>query len=324
MQGLVTVFGGGGFVGRYTVRALAKQGHRIRVAVRRPHLIPELKVMGDVGQIELFQANIRDSASVERALQGATSVVNLVGILYQSGRQTFQSVQADGAQTIAMAAAKARIDRFVQISAIGASSTSPSRYARAKADGETAVLKAVPTATILRPSIVFGPEDDFFNRFAAMAAVAPALPLIGGGKTLFQPVYVGDVAKAVATVLESAAHQGKTFELGGPSIYSFKRLLEIVRSETDRSPLLLPVPWALAELIGSIGDLQTVVAPFIPPVLTTDQVRLLRVDNVASKGAPGLAELGVEATPLESIVPDYLWRFRPGGQFGSRGAAASA
>ena len=322
MQSLVTVFGGGGFVGRHTVRALAKQGHRIRVAVRRPHLIPELKVMGDVGQIELFQANIRDQGSIDRALQGATGVVNLVGVLYQTGRQTFQSLQADGARSLAISAAKAGVDRFVQVSAIGASATSPAKYARAKAEGEAAVLKAVPTATVLRPSIVFGPEDDFFNRFAAMAAVAPALPLIGGGKTLFQPVYVADVAKAIMAARENPAHQGKTFELGGPSVYSFKRLLEIVRSETDRNPLLLPVPWALAELIGSIGDLQTVIAPVIPPVLTTDQVRMLRDDNVVSKGALGLSDLGIESTPVESVVPDYLWRFRPGGQFGSRGAAA--
>lgn len=322
MQGLVTVFGGGGFIGRHTVRALAKRGHRIRVAVRRPHLVPELKVMGDVGQIELFQANIRDRASVDRALDGASGVVNLVGVLYQAGPQTFQSVQADGARTLATCAAHAGIDRFVQVSAIGASATSPAKYARAKAEGEAAVMQAVATASILRPSIVFGPEDDFFNRFAAMAAVAPALPLIGGGKTRFQPVYVADVAQAITAALETPAHQGKTFELGGPSVYTFKRLLEIVLSETGRRPLLLPVPWAMAELIGVIGDLQTVLAPVIPPVLTTDQVRMLHIDNVTSKGALGLSDLKVDATPLESIVPDYLWRFRPGGQFGSRGTTA--
>lgn len=322
MQSLVTVFGGGGFIGRYAVRALAKQGHRIRVAVRRPHLVPELKVMGDVGQIELFQANIRDQASVQRALQGATGVVNLVGVLYQTGRQTFQSVQADGARTLASCAATVGVERFVQVSAIGASPKSPAKYARAKAEGEAAVLKALPLATILRPSIVFGPEDDFFNQFAAMAALAPALPLIGGGKTLFQPVYVGDVAKAIAASFASDNHQGKTYELGGPSLYSFKRLMEIVRSETGRSPVLLPVPWPVAELIGSVGDLQTVLAPVIPPLLTTDQVRMLRENNVVSKDASSLQDLGIEPTPVKSVVPDYLWRFRPGGQFSSRKATA--
>jgi len=215
MQELVTVFGGGGFVGRHTVRALAKQGHRVRVAVRRPHLIPELRVMGDVGQIELVQANVRNADSVARALEGSTAVVNLVGVLYASGKQTFNAVQAEGPATIATLAARQGVSKFVQMSAIGANPKSSAVYGRSKAAGEAAVRAAIPGATVLRPSIVFGPEDDFFNRFAAMAAVSPVLPLIGGGKSRFQPVYVTDVAAAIAAVLAQPALAGATYELGG-------------------------------------------------------------------------------------------------------------
>ncbi len=314
MQELVTVFGGGGFVGRHTVRALAKQGHRVRVAVRRPHLIPELRVMGDVGQIELVQANIRNADSVARALEGSTAVVNLVGVLYASGKQTFNAVQAEGPATIATLAARQGVSKFVQMSAIGANPKSSAVYGRSKAAGEAAVRAAIPGATVLRPSIVFGPEDDFFNRFAAMAAVSPVLPLIGGGKSRFQPVYVTDVAAAIAAVLAQPALAGATYELGGPTVYTFRQLLELIVRETGRHPALVPVPWPLASLIGTVGDIQTAVLP-IPPVLTSDQVRLLRTDNVVAAGAPGLAALGITATPVESVVPSYLWRFRPGGQF---------
>jgi NADH dehydrogenase len=314
MQELVTVFGGGGFLGRHTVRALARQGHRIRVAVRRPHLIPELRVMGDVGQIELVQANIRNADSVARALEGTTAVVNLVGVLYASGKQTFEAVQAEGPATIATLAARHGVTRFVQMSAIGADPKSSAAYGRSKAAGEAAVRAAIPGATVLRPSIVFGPEDDFFNRFAAMAAVSPVLPLIGGGKSRFQPVYVADVAAAIVAVLANPALAGATYELGGPTVYSFRQLLELIVRETGRHPALVPVPWPMAALIGTVGDVQAAVLP-IPPVLTSDQVRLLRSDNVVAAGSPGLADLGITATPVESIVPSYLWRFRPGGQF---------
>ena len=314
MQELVTVFGGGGFVGRHTVRALARQGHRVRVAVRRPHLVPELRVMGDVGQIELVQANIRNADSVARALDGATAVVNLVGVLYASGKQTFTAVQAEGPGTIAALAARQGVTKFVQMSAIGANPKSSAASARSKAAGEAAVRAAIPGATVLRPSIVFGPEDDFFNRFAAMAAVSPVLPLIGGGKSRFQPVYVTDVAAAITAVLSQPALAGATYELGGPSVYSFRELLELIVRETGRHPALVPVPWPLAGLIGLVGDLQAAVLP-IPPVLTSDQVRLLRSDNVVAAGAPGLAALGITPTPVEAVVPSYLWRFRPGGQF---------
>jgi uncharacterized protein YbjT (DUF2867 family) len=319
MQELVTVFGGGGFVGRHTVRTLARQGHRIRVAVRRPHLVPELRVLGDVGQIELFQANIRNEASVDRALEGATAAVNLVGVLYASGKQTFDAVQAAGARTVAERAAAHGITRFVQMSAIGADPKSPASYGRTKAAGEMAARAAIPGATVLRPSIVFGPEDDFFNRFAAMAAVSPVLPLIGGGRTRFQPVYVGDVAAAVAAVLANPTLAGRTYELGGPTVYSFRQLLELIVKETGRHNLLAPVPWPVADLIGTAGDIQSALLPF-PPVLTSDQVRLLRKDNVVSAGTPGLAELGITATTVEAIVPSYLWRFRAGGQFSEAAA----
>ena len=313
MTGLVTVFGGGGFVGRHAVRALARKGYRIRVAMRRPNQVPELRVMGDVGQIELVQANIRNADSVARALDGAEAVVNLVGVLYQAGPQTFDAVQSQGAGLIARLAAEQGIRRFVQVSAIGASATSPSVYARSKAAGEAAVRAALPGAVILRPSIVFGPEDDFFNRFAAMAAVSPVLPLIGGGKTRFQPVYAGDVGASVAAALADATAAGRTFELGGPAVYSFRQLMELVLKETCRTSPLLPIPFGIAGLIGLVGDMMSFL-PIAPPV-TSDQVELLKHDNVAEHGLPGLAALGVAPTALESVLPTYLWRFRKGGQF---------
>ena len=312
MQAQVTVFGGGGFVGRHAVRALAKAGYRIRVAVRRPHLAPEVKVMGDVGQIEVVQANLRNAPSVAAAVAGSDVVINLVGILYAAGRQTFSSVQAEGAATVAKAAAAAGVKRLVQVSAIGADAGSPSAYARSKAEGEAAVRAAFPGAVILRPSVVFGPEDEFFNRFAAMASVSPVLPLIGGGETKFQPVFVGDVAKAIVAASGRDDLAGQTFELGGPEVLSYRQVLEYVVKETGRARPLVPVPWPLAALIGAVGDVQSALIA-LPPVLTSDQVKLLRADNVAT--GPGLTTLGIEATAIENVVPTYLWRFRNGGQF---------
>ena len=312
MQAQVTVFGGGGFVGRHAVRALAKAGYRIRVAVRRPHLAPEVKVMGDVGQIEVVQANLRNPASVAAAVAGSDAVINLVGILYAAGRQTFSSVQAEGAATVAKAAAAAGVKRLVHVSAIGADAGSPSAYARSKAEGEAAVRAAFPGAVILRPSVVFGPEDEFFNRFAAMASVSPVLPLIGGGETKFQPVFVGDVAKAIVAASGRDDLAGQTFELGGPEVLSYRQVLEYVVKETGRARPLVPVPWPLAALIGAVGDVQSALIA-LPPVLTSDQVKLLRADNVAT--GPGLTTLGIEATAIENVVPTYLWRFRNGGQF---------
>jgi NADH dehydrogenase len=319
MQGLVTVFGGTGFVGRYAVRALARAGWRIRVACRRPHLAPELRVMGDVGQIELMQANVRVPSSVDRALDGAEAVVNLVGCLYERGPQKFGALHLDGAATLARSAARAGIARFVQVSAIGADPDSKSKYARTKALGEAAVREALGSSSIVRPSVVFGPEDDFFNRFAGMAAMAPALPLIGGGATRFQPIYAGDVGAAIAAILDAPSAAGATFELGGPGIYSFRALMEVLLKETCRRRLLVPVPWGVAELLGTVGDLMSVL-PVAPPV-TGDQVEMLRRDNTAENGLPGLDALGVTPTPLESVLPTYLWRFRKGGQFAQPAAA---
>ena len=314
MQGLVTVFGGGGFVGRHAVRALAKRGHRVRVAVRRPNLIPELRVMGDVGQIELVQANLRHEDSVRQALVGADVAINLVGVLYPSGPQSFRSVHEEGAGLVARLATEAGVARLVHMSAIGADPASDSRYAQSKAAGEAAARAGFPGLSIVRPSIVFGPEDDFFNRFAAMASVSPVLPLIGGGTTRFQPVYVGDVAQVLADLADGPARAGETFELGGPTVYTFKELLTLINLVTGRNRPLAPVPWPVAGLIGAVGDVQSAILP-IPPVLTSDQVRLLRSDNVVSAGAQGLSAFGVTPTPAESIIRSYLWRFRNDGQF---------
>ena len=321
MQGLVTVFGGSGFVGRHVVRALAKDGWRVRVACRRPNLAPELRVIGDVGQIELVQANVRVPSSVDRAVAGSTAVVNLVGCLYEHGPQKFDAIHAVAAQAVAEAAARAGVARFVQVSAIGADAGSKAKYARTKAEGEAAVRAAIPGATIVRPSIVFGIDDHFFNRFGAMAALAPALPLIGGGATRFQPVYVGDVGAAIAAVVANPASAGRTYELGGPAVYSFRQLMEILLKETGLHRALVPVPFGIASLLGMVGDM-VAITPFAPPI-TTDQVELLKCDNVCGAGQPGLVALGVTPTPLEAVLPTYLWRFRKGGQF-TQPAAATA
>ena len=313
MQDLVTVFGGSGFVGRQVVRALARAGYRVRVAVRRPHLAHDLKLAGDVGQIQIVQANIRNPASVARALEGASAAVNLVGVLYENGRQKFMSLHAMGARNIAEAARAAGIARMVQVSSIGASETSASKYARTKAEGEAAVRELLPQATILRPSIIFGPGDSFFNRFASMAVLSPALPLIGGGHTRFQPVFVGDVARAVAKAVSDPACAGQTYELGGPAILTFRELMELVLEETQRRRFLLPLPFGPAGLIAKAGDL--VAATPVPPPLTTDQLTQLKVDNVADPALPGLEALGVRPTPVHAVVGSYLYRYRKGGQF---------
>lgn len=311
---LVTVFGGSGFIGRYAVRALVKAGYRVRVATRLPHTAVELKPIGAVGQIQLVQANVRNRASVARAVEGASAVINLTGILAEGGRQTFRSVQEQGAAHIAAAAKEAGIMRMVHISAIGADADSQSSYARTKAAGEKAVLEAVPTATILRPSIVFGAEDSFFNRFAQMAMYTPALPLIGGGKTRFQPVWAGDVGAAILAALESRDAQGKTYELGGPATYTFKELMEYITATIRRPRLLAPLPWLGAYIVGFAGEVAGAL-PFVPVILTRDQVTLLKSDNVASDTLPGLADLGITPATVEAIVPGYLYRFRKGGQF---------
>jgi NADH dehydrogenase len=311
---IVTVFGGSGFLGRHVVRALCRQGWRVRVAVRRPHLAGDVRLAGDVGQVQLVQANVRNRASIKRALENASAVVNLVGILAERGAQSFNGTQALGAANIAQIAAEAGITNFVQVSAIGADKDAKSNYARTKAEAEAAVRNAIPSAVILRPSIMFGPEDGFFTRFALMARFTPVLPLIGGS-TKFQPVYVADVALAVANALKPG-NAGKTFELGGPRTYTMKELLQYITREIDRPRMLLPIPVSVMAPIGYIVGALSKLNPFFGPPITGDQVQLLKLDNIVSPGASTLADLGVaNLESVESIVPTYLWRHRPHGQF---------
>lgn len=317
MQNLVTVFGGSGFVGSQAVRYLAKAGWRVRVAVRNPNLAYKMRLLGDVGQIDVVQANLRDQPSLERALDGATASLNLVGVLRETGRQGFQALHAMGARKVAETAVSLGVRRVVQVSSIGADPNAPSKYSRTKAEGEAAVREVSPDAAIVRPSIVFGQDDGFFNRFAAMAQLSPALPLIGGGTTRFQPVYVGDVGRALARVVTDDSCAGQTFELGGPAVYTFRELMEKLLAETGQKRLLVPVPWPAADALGAIGDL---VGGIIPPPVTADQVQSLRVDNVASGQHPGLAELGITPTTLEAILPTYLYRYRKGGQYADQDA----
>lgn len=317
MERIVTIYGGSGFIGRHVVRALAKLGWRIRVAVRRPDLAGHLQPLGAVGQIVPVQANLRYPASVLRAAEGAEVVINLVGILHESGRQSFDAVHGFGAKQVALAAKEVGA-RLVHMSALGADGNSNSVYARSKAAGEAAAREAVPGSVIFRPSIVFGPEDDFFNRFAAMSRLTFALPLIGGGKTLFQPVFVADVAEAIAKAVNEMAKPGTTYELGGPEVLTFKQLMEMMLKEIERTRLLVPVPYALA-------DLQARILGMLPnPLLTRDQVKLLGHDNVVSKEAIAegrtLEGLGIQPTALGAVLPGYLWRYRKAGQF-TRAAA---
>ena len=312
---IVTVFGGSGFLGRHLVRALCKQGWRVRVAMRRPHLGGDVKLAGDVGQVQLVQANVRNLPSIERALEHADAAVNLVAIMHERGAQTFAGTQSLGAGNIARLAAQAGIRQFVYVSAIGADAKSRSVYARTKAEAEAATLAAIPTAVILRPSIMFGPEDGFFTRFARMARMTPVLPLIGGS-TKFQPVYVGDVSDAVAAALARPDAQGKTYELGGPRIYTMKQLLQYITREIDRPRALLPIPMLIAAPLGYTLGALSKLNPFFGPPLTGDQVQLLQSDNIVTPGAKTLADLGVSnLETVESMVPAYLWRHRPHGQF---------
>src|SRR5580704_7607992 len=309
---LVTVFGGSGFLGRHVVRALANRGYRIRVAVRRPELTGYLQPLGRVGQIHAVQANVRADHSVEAAARDCDAVINLVGILFERGRQRFDAVQTQGAENVARAAAASRA-RLVHISAIGADENSPSDYAQSKADGERRVLAADPQAIIMRPSIVFGPEDQFFNRFAALARLFPALPLPGGGHTRFQPVFAGDVAAAIAKAVDGELKPGAIYELGGPDVRTFKELMEFVLATIQRRRLLVPAPYALMKL-------QATFLQFLPkPPITPDQVELLKRDNIVSEDAKRdgrtLEALGIVPESMAAIVPTYLWRFRKTGQF---------
>ena len=310
---LVTIYGGSGFLGRNVVRAIAKTGARMRIAVRRPDLAGHLQPLGSVGQINAVQANVRYPDSLLAAAKGADAVINLVGILFPAGKQTFKSVQDEGARNVAEAARANGVGTFVHLSAIGADRDSLSAYARSKAEGEDAVRHAFPDAVILCPSVVFGPDDDFFNRFAALARVAPVLPLIGGGKTRFQPVFVGDVAKAVLAGLTGRVHAEGPYELGGPEIVTLKEVMERVLAYSMRKRPLVPLPFWLAKIQAGVLQL-------LPkPPLTIDQVRLLEGDNVVSEAAihdgRTLEGLGIEPVAIEAVVPDYLEQFRPRGQF---------
>jgi NADH dehydrogenase len=312
----VTVLGGSGFIGRYIVKRLAQRGAIVAVVGRHAGDAGFLRPMGDVGQIALIEANIGDEARLAGALAGSDAVICAAGILYQRGRQRFDLVHHQGPALLAGLAKGAGAKRFVHISAIGADPASPSAYARSKAAGEAAVRAAFPEATILRPSVVFGPEDDFFNRFAALARFMPALPLIGGGHTRFQPVYVGDVADAAMAALDRADAEGAVYELGGPKVYSFSELMQLLLRQIDRRRFLLPWPYGLAAF-------QAMFLERLPkPPLTRDQVKMLRRDNVVGQGRPGLADLGIDATAAELILPTYLDRFCRGGHHaaGERGA----
>ena len=309
MDGLVVVIGGGGFVGRYLVQALAKTGVRIRVTSRNPDGASFLKPLGGLGQIQIVRGDVRDAASMARAFDGATAGVNLAGILAESGGQRFDAVQARGAANTAEAARNAGVAAFVHVSAIGADAASKAGYARTKAAGEAAVLKALPHATIVRPGIVFGREDQFINRFAALTAKLPAVPVVAGN-TRFQPVYVLDVAHAIAAALANPAKfGGRFYSLGGPKSYSFREILTWIRDQVRPGKTLLEVPDAAAALMAKLGN-------FVPGApMTQDQWLMLQRDTVVQPGDLGLGDLGVEATPMESIAPAYLERYKTGGRF---------
>ncbi|MBK1667919.1 complex I NDUFA9 subunit family protein [Rhodovibrio sodomensis] len=310
MAKVATVFGGSGFVGRYIVKRLAKEGWVVRVAVRDTEKAHFLQPYGNVGQIVRMPVPIQDETAVREAVDGADAVFNAIGLLFEpGGAQTFDEVHVNGPERIARLAAETGVKRLIHVSAIGADKESDSVYARTKAEGETAILKQFPQATILRPSIVIGPEDGFLNFFAQMARISPALPLIGGGKTRFQPVYVGDVADAAMAAVHESKTKGKTYELGGPKVYTFKQLMELLLKEIRRKRLLLPIPFGVAQLQAGAAEL-------LPkPLLTRDQVTLLKQDNVVQKGALSFKTLGLEPQAIEAILPTYLVRYRPGGRF---------
>lgn len=311
--GLVTVFGGSGFIGSQVVRALARRGWRVRVAVRNATRGAALRMAGDVGQVQVVRCDITDKAAVAQAVQGADAVINLVGILFETGGRKFQTLHVEGATNVAEAAKAAGAKRLTHISALGADANGKADYARTKGQAEAAVRAAFPGAVVIRPSIVFGSGDNFLNRFAAMATWSPVLPLIGGGHTRFQPVHVADVAEAVAAATVSAEAEGQTFELGGPSVWTFEDILKFILRETNRQNILLPLPFPVARLVGSLAQIPALIG--LTPQLTKDQVTLLETDNVVSPGAKGLADLGIEPSGIEAIAPGYLWRYRDGGQY---------
>ncbi|WP_126975342.1 complex I NDUFA9 subunit family protein [Frigidibacter oleivorans] len=322
MSRLVTIYGGSGFVGRYIARRMAKQGWRVRVAVRRPNEAIFVRPYGTVGQVEPVLCNIRDDESVRAAMIGADAVVNCVGVLTERAKNSFDAVQAEGAGRVARIAAEMGVPRLVHISAIGADAESDSRYARTKAAGEAWVLAAFPQAVILRPSVIFGPEDQFFNRFASMSRLGPVLPVVGGG-TKFQPVYVDDVAQAAVMGVLGTAAPG-VYELGGPDVHTFRDLMRQMLATIHRRRLIVNIPFGIARLMaGALGLVQAVSMGLIHNgTLTRDQVANLARDNVVSPGARGLTDLGITSTPVEAVLPGYLWRFRPSGQYDAIKASA--
>ncbi len=322
MSKLVTLYGGSGFLGRYIARRLAKKGWRIRVAVRRPNEALFLKPYGAVGQVEPVLCNIRDEASVRAAMAGADAVVNCVGTFDKRGRNNFEAVQAEAAARIAWIAAESGVERFVHVSAIGADAGSDSAYARTKAVGETGVKAAFRSAVILRPSVMFGPEDNFFNRFAGMARFGPVLPVVGAG-TKFQPVYVDDVAEAAVRAVEGEAAPG-TYELGGPDVQTLREIIAGMLRVIGRRRLVVNLPFWAARILAGLLDFGSMLTGGLIAnrILTGDQVRMLARDNVVAPGARGFAELGITPTPAHAILPDYLWRFRPSGQYDAIKASA--
>ncbi|KJS41955.1 MAG: 3-beta hydroxysteroid dehydrogenase [Roseovarius sp. BRH_c41] len=314
MSKLVTIYGGSGFVGRYIARRMAQAGWRVRVAVRRPNEAIHVKPYGVVGQVEPVFCNIRDDASVRAVMQGADAVVNCVGTFDRKGKNSFDAIQAEGATRVARMAAEVGVAHLVHISAIGADAESDGAYARSKAAGEAGILKHFPGAVILRPSVIFGPEDQFFNRFAAMTRFGPVLPVVGA-ETRFQPVYVDDVAQAAVMGAMGQAAPG-IYELGGPEVASFRTLMQQMLGVIRRSRLIVNIPFGVAAILaGAMELVQTVTLGLIPPQITRDQVRSLRVDNVVSEQAKGFDSLGISPMALGAVLPDYLWRFRPAGQY---------
>ncbi|MDO1557878.1 complex I NDUFA9 subunit family protein [Brevundimonas sp. 2R-24] len=316
-----TLFGGSGFIGSQTGGALLRRDWRLRIVARKPQVAQALRPLGEVGQVQIKAGDVRRDEHVAEAVRGSELVVNFVGILHEGPGQSFDDVHVEAAERIARIAREAGVQRLIHVSALGADAGSASKYARSKAEGERAVAAAFPGAIIVRPSVVFGPGDDFLNRFARMAAFAPALPLVGGGSTRFQPVYVGDVADAIARLAVARDVADRPYELTGPSTYTFKELMELILSETNRQRPLVPLPFGVAGMIGAMGDLMAAVG--LTPPLTRDQVELLKTDNVAADGAPGLEAIGVRPTGLEAVAESYLWRYRQGGQF-AEGTAARA
>ncbi len=315
MSKLVTIYGGSGFVGRYIARRMANEGWRVRVAVRRPNEAMFVKTYGVVGQVEPILCNIRDDASVAAVMHGADAVVNCVGVLNELGKNAFDSVQAEGAERVARIAAEQGVERMVHISAIGADVESNSEYSRTKAQGEAGVLRHMPNAVILRPSVIFGTEDQFFNRFAGMTRMGPFLPLVGA-ETKFQPVYVDDVAKAAVQGVLGRAEAG-VYELGGPEVKTFRALMQQMLGVIHRRRVIIGMPFWAARIMAGVLDIVKFVSFQLFPnhILTRDQLKNLRRDNVVSEGAKSFGDLGIEPATLESVLPDYLWKFRPSGQY---------